>query len=88
MVQESVTNVVRHSGADRAEVTVEHGATSLVVIIDDDGLGVADVGALVEGNGIRGMRERAAALRGEVRLERSPLGGLRVVASFPTAVAT
>ena len=46
-----------------------------------------DLGAVVEGNGIRGMRERAAALGGEVRLERSPLGGLRVVATFPTGEA-
>ena len=38
-----------------------------------------------EGNGIRGMRERAAALGGEVRLDRRRCGGLRVVASFPTA---
>jgi signal transduction histidine kinase len=86
VVQESVTNVVRHSGADRAEVAVEHGPGRLVVTVDDDGSGVGDVDALVEGNGFRGMRERAAALGGEVRLERSPLGGLRVVAGFPTVV--
>jgi len=87
VVQESVTNVVRHSGADRAEITVEHRPGRLVVTVDDDGSGAGDPGELTEGNGIRGMRERAAPLRGEVRLERSPLGGLRVVASFPTAVA-
>jgi signal transduction histidine kinase len=86
VVQESVTNVVRHSGADRAEVVVEHRPGRLVVTVDDDGSGVGDPHALTEGNGIRGMRERAAALGGEVRLEPSPLGGLRVVASFPTAV--
>ena len=87
VVQESVTNVVRHSGADRAEVAVEHRPGRLVVTVDDDGSGVGATDALAEGNGIRGMRERAAALGGEVRLELSPLGGLRVVASFPTAVA-
>jgi signal transduction histidine kinase len=87
VVQEAVTNVVRHSGADRAEVCVGHGPGRLVVTVDDDGGGIPDVNALAEGNGIRGMRERAAALGGEVRLERSPLGGLRVLAGFPTAVA-
>ena len=86
VVQESVTNVVRHSGADRAQITVEHRPGRLVVSVDDDGSGVGDIDALTEGNGIRGMRERAAALGGEVHLEPSPLGGLRVVASFPTAV--
>jgi len=87
VVQESVTNVVRHSGADRAEVAVEHRPGRLVVTVDDDGSGVGATDALAEGNGIRGMRERAASLGGEVRLEPSPLGGLRVVASFPTAVS-
>jgi signal transduction histidine kinase len=86
VVQEAVTNVVRHSGADRAEVVVDHRPDALVVSVGDDGHGVRDVGALEEGNGIRGMRERAAAFGGEVRLDRSPLGGLRVVARFPTAV--
>jgi signal transduction histidine kinase len=87
VVQEAVTNVVRHAAADRAEVAVEHPPGALVVRVDDDGHGLGDVAALEEGTGIRGMRERAASLGGEVRLERSPLGGLRVVASFPTAVA-
>ena len=85
VVQEAVTNVVRHSGAGRAEVVVEHRPGSLVITVDDDGSGVGDVDALPEGNGIRGMRERAAALGGEVRLAPSPLGGLHVEASFPTA---
>ncbi|MFL6168223.1 MAG: sensor histidine kinase, partial [Ornithinibacter sp.] len=88
VVQEAVTNVVRHARASRAEVAVEHRPGRLVVTVDDDGRGVGDVDALPEGNGIRGMRERAAALGAEVRLAPSPLGGLRVVASFPTAAAS
>ena len=84
VVQEAVTNVVRHSGADRAEIAVEHRPGSLVVRVDDDGHGVPDVAALDEGHGIRGMRERAASLGGDVRVEPSPLGGLRVTATFPT----
>ena len=87
VVQEAVTNVVRHSGAGRAEVSLEHRPGRLVVAVDDDGRGVGDVDALPEGNGIRGMRERAAALGADLRLTASPLGGLRVVASFPTAEA-
>ena len=88
VVQEAVTNVVRHSGRrPRRGRRRAPARRSLVVSVDDDGSGVRDVDALAEGNGIRGMRERAAALGGEVRLERSPLGGLRVVATFPTAEA-
>ena len=85
VAQESVTNIVRHSGAARAEIAVEHRAGSLVVRVDDDGHGVPDAAALDEGHGIRGMRERAASLGGDVRVEPSPLGGLRVMATFPTA---
>ena len=88
VVQEAVTNVVRHSGASRAEVSLEYRPARLVVTVDDDGTGVGDTGAPAEGNGIRGMRERAAALGAELRLAPSPLGGLRVVASFPTAEAS
>jgi signal transduction histidine kinase len=87
VVQEAVTNVVRHSGADRAEIAVEHRPGSLLVRVDDDGHGVPDVGVLDEGHGIRGMRERAAALGGDVQVEPSPLGGLRVTASFATGTS-
>ena len=88
VVQEAVTNVVRHSGASRAEVSLEHSPGLLVVTVDDDGAGVAGLDALSEGNGIRGMRERARSLGGEVRLEPSPLGGLRIVAGFPVGSAS
>ena len=54
------------------------------VRVDDDGRGVPDVAALDEGHGIRGMRERAASLGGDLRIEPSPLGGVRVTATFPT----
>ena len=84
VVQEAVTNIVRHSGAERAEIAVEHRVGSLLVRVDDDGRGVPDVAALDEGHGIRGMRERAASLGGDVRIEPSPLGGVRVTATFPT----
>ncbi len=88
VVQEAVTNVMRHSGASRAEVAVEQRPGRLVVSVDDDGSGVGDVDAPADGNGIRGMRERAAALGAELRLGPSSLGGLRVVASFPTAATS
>ena len=84
VVQEAVTNIVRHSGAERAEIAVEHGVGTLLVRVDDDGRGVPDVAALDEGHGIRGMRERAASLGGDLRIEPSPLGGVRVTATFPT----
>lgn len=74
IVQESLTNVVRHAGARKAGVVLaledpespaESGGGRLTVTIDDDGAGAAGV---PEGNGVTGMRERAAALGGTLEL--------------------
>lgn len=86
IVQEALTNVVRHAGADRAVVVLERSGDELLVTIDDDGTGVAGDdagGAAAEGRGILGMRERAALLGGAVELTGSSLGGTRVTARLP-----
>jgi signal transduction histidine kinase len=59
IVQESLTNVLRHSGASRAEVRV-HGGSAIILTVLDNGGGTA----AADGNGIRGMRERASAMGG------------------------
>ena len=82
VVQESVTNVVRHAGARRADVLLDYGDDALTVRVDDDGHGAGPTGPQ-PGNGLRGMRERAAALGGTLAFGRSPLGGLRVEALIP-----
>lgn len=80
IIQEALTNVGRHSGAQSAVVRLSSGDGVLTVTIDDDGAGMA--GAL-PGNGLTGMRERAAALGGTLTLhELEP--GLRVEATLPT----
>jgi signal transduction histidine kinase len=84
IVQEALTNVVRHAGAGRAAVVLEVPADGpdagrLTVTVDDDGRGAAGAPA---GNGLTGMRERAAALGGTV--EFVPLDpGWRVRAVLP-----
>lgn len=80
-VQEALTNVVRHSGASRALVRVEYGASFLVVEVTDDGRGT--VGPPVPGNGITGMRERAALVGGTVDAGPRKGGGFRVRARLP-----
>ncbi|GAA1436784.1 sensor histidine kinase [Nocardiopsis tropica] len=84
-VQEALTNTVRHSGATAVRVRIEHGASSLVVEVTDDGRGT--VGPPVPGNGITGMRERAALVGGTV--DAGPLegGGFRVRARLPLGPA-
>jgi len=66
IVQEGLTNVVRHAGEARATVRVVRGSDALVVEVSDDGPGAS---RLEEGNGIRGMRERAASLGGTVTVD-------------------
>ncbi|WP_433386644.1 sensor histidine kinase [Micromonospora sp. KLBMP9576] len=85
IVQEALTNVVRHAGTDRCRVTVEHGPDEVAVEIVDEGRG-ARVGG--EGHGILGMRERVALLEGRFHAGPGPEGGFRVAAWLPAPAAT
>ena len=85
IVQEAITNVVRHAHATRADVTLGYGAQVLTVEVVDDGVG-AD--APVPGNGLRGMQERAQALGGTFAVEPAATRGLRVVATLPVGSAS
>jgi signal transduction histidine kinase len=91
IVQEAITNVIRHAGASRATVTLAYGEDELVVLIDDDGRGGDgaaqrardDAATEGTGSGIAGMRDRAVALGGSLRAGPRPEGGFRVVAHLP-----
>ena len=80
-VQEALTNVVRHSGADSARVRLDYGPSALLVTVVDDGR--ATVGPPAEGNGITGMRERAALVGGSVDAGPVEGGGFRVRVRLP-----
>jgi signal transduction histidine kinase len=84
IVQESLTNVVRHAGATHATVTVAADGDTLLVEVCDDGTGTPTAG---NGNGTRqgivGMRERARALGGTLEAGPRPEGGFRVSARLP-----
>jgi signal transduction histidine kinase len=83
IVQESLTNVTRHAGPASATVLVRYGPDDLTVRVDDDGRGPVAVTGPGNGNGIRGMRERVAALGGELTTGPRPGGGFRVQARLP-----
>jgi signal transduction histidine kinase len=83
VVQESLTNVVRHAGPASATVRVAYGAAEVVVEVTDDGAGPDPSGRDGGGHGIGGMRERVAALGGELRAGPRPQGGFRVWARLP-----
>ncbi|MEV6812832.1 sensor histidine kinase [Micromonospora sp. NPDC051296] len=80
IVQEALTNVVRHAGVDTCRVTVERGDEAVTVEVVDDGRG-GPVGA--EGHGLVGMRERALALGGHLHAAPRPERGFRVAARLP-----
>ncbi|GAA2542023.1 histidine kinase [Winogradskya consettensis] len=83
VVQESLTNTVRHAGAEEATVTLHYAPESVTVeIVDDGGGGLTGS----EGHGIMGMRERVAALGGTLVAGDGPDGGFRVRASIPVTV--
>jgi signal transduction histidine kinase len=79
IVQEALTNAVRHAGSATATVIVRYDADHVVVEVNDDGQGAE----VAEGNGIRGMRERAATLGGTLAASPRPGGGFLVRASLP-----
>nr|WP_257584263.1 sensor histidine kinase [Streptomyces sp. TLI_146] len=82
IVQEALTNVVRHSGSRTARVVLDYAPDVLELRVDDDGpAGPGDAGG--SGNGLIGMRERAAALGGTIDAGPRPDGGFRVVARLP-----
>ncbi len=83
IVQEALTNVVRHAGAVTATVRLRYAERDLIVQVDDDGRGSPSGRTSGGGNGIPGMRERAAALGGQLVAGPGPGGGFRVRAWFP-----
>jgi signal transduction histidine kinase len=81
IVQEALTNVMRHADASRASVEVVARDGTLTIEVTDDG--VARNGEVTHGHGLQGMDERAAALGGEVVAGPIAAGGWRVCARLP-----
>jgi signal transduction histidine kinase len=83
-VQESLTNVVRHAGPATATVRVRYEADDVVLEISDDGRARVNGAVRAGGQGIAGMRERAAAVQGTLEAGPRPEGGFRVLARLPS----
>lgn len=91
IAQEALTNVARHANA--GSVTVELGVVdgALTLVVQDDGRGIpAEASTQASSLGLLGMRERAAAFGGHLRIRGGPGGGTTVTATIPTqtSVAT
>ncbi len=85
IAQEALTNIARHSGSDRADLALADGAGQLVLRVRDYGRGLGGAGEL-DGNGVRGMRERTAAVGGRLALGAPASGpGSEVTLEVPLA---
>ena len=85
IIREAISNVVRHSQASRAEVSLNilnHG--SICINIDDDGVGMKSVQAKTHRHGLIIMQQRAHELGGKFRVQASQLGGTRITVTFQT----
>jgi signal transduction histidine kinase len=85
IVQESLTNAIRHAGPARVVISLTYAASDLEIHVADDGTGPRGANHDGEGGGrgITGMRERAALLGGELTAGPRPAGGFQVCARLP-----
>lgn len=83
IVQESLTNVIRHADAHHVEVRIDVHAADVVVEVTDDGRGRAGASPPSPGFGLVGLRERTAAVGGQFEAGPLPDGGFRVRATLP-----
>ena len=88
VAQEALTNVARHSGADRARLSLTVGGDALVMTVSDAGHGIAP--STAPGTGMRGMRERAALIGARLQVgPNGPSGGTAVqLRVAPNSVST
>lgn len=84
IIQEGLTNAVRHGQASQVEISIRVQAGYLLVRISDDGKGAAGV---IEGHGLRGMRERVAPFGGQVVYRSNPGYGFDLGIDIPLGAA-
>jgi signal transduction histidine kinase len=85
IIQESLTNAIRHAGPATAAVSLDYGQEDLRIEVSDTGRGTSPGPGASTGHGLTGMRERAAAVGGTVQAGPGDGGGFRVVARLPAA---
>jgi signal transduction histidine kinase len=83
IVQESLTNVVKHARASRISIVLARKPASASVIVEDDGIGFEPERPRDGGLGLVGMRERVGLLGGRIAVESRPGAGTTLVAEVP-----
>jgi signal transduction histidine kinase len=85
IVQEALTNAVKHAGAEHVSIVLTRKQRSVMVMIEDDGCGFDPAVISRDGLGLLGMRERVQLLDGELEIETSPGMGTTLVLELPLA---
>ncbi len=86
IVQESLTNILRHAKATYADVILEWQEDQIIIIVEDDGIGIDLSAARTHGQlGLVGMQERAEMLGGKMLIDSSPNAGTTLVVEIPYA---
>ncbi|HZQ64706.1 MAG TPA: GAF domain-containing sensor histidine kinase [Gaiellaceae bacterium] len=83
LVQEALTNVVKHAGAGRVSIVLARREDGVSTVIEDDGRGFAPAEVREDALGLVGMRERLALVGGTLTVESAPLAGTSLVAFVP-----
>jgi signal transduction histidine kinase len=86
LVQEGITNVVKHAGAAHLDLTVERTALGVHMTVSDDGVGIADMEAARRlSHGLAGMSHRAHSVNGTFKVHSLPGKGTRIEMFVPLA---
>jgi signal transduction histidine kinase len=83
VVQEALTNIVKHAGAEHVSIVIRSREKSVAATIDDDGRGFAAEDVRAEALGLLGMRERLALVGGTLEVESSRDSGTTIAAQVP-----
>ena len=83
IVQEALTNIVKHARASRVSILLARKPTTVTVVIEDDGVGFDIASARPDGLGLLGMRERVALLGGRMAIESTPGAGTTCLVEVP-----
>ena len=81
--QEALNNVAKHAQAQSVNVLLEQRGETLVLVVEDDGVGFPSSGLGATMMGLKSMRERAAAVGGTIEIEPTPDGGTTVLTRIP-----
>ncbi|WP_208650824.1 sensor histidine kinase [Ureibacillus thermophilus] len=82
-LKEAVTNIVKHSGAKHCIIEIQQNQNEVMLMIQDDGKGINENSG-IEGNGLKGMRERLEFINGTLTIEKNP--GVKLTITIPLTI--